>query len=100
MTVTSNPYTSNLLAVFDSRMRRLLGEDFTVVVSVPLMDPCARVQAWVACKKHKTHKIVDIPDDGFPSDEHMLKLAQSCEGCIAEHAAELPPTRWPEGAEL
>jgi hypothetical protein len=64
------------------------------------MDPAALIHGWVTCDRHETYKEIEADNDDMPSDDQLLKAAQSCEGCAAELAAILPPTRWPEGAEL
>ena len=82
-------------------LRRLLGENYFYCESVPMMDPSSSMITWVACRKHKTHKVLKTGlYSDLPADAEILAAAQACEGCIADAAAILPPTRWPEGAEL
>ena len=84
---------------FSLRVQRLLGDNFIFVIAAPGIDPGSLPIGWVGCKRHKTHKEIKFTGD-VPTDDELLSAAQSCEVCIAEIEATLPPTRWPEGAEL
>lgn len=92
--------TSNVL--YASRIRGLLGEEFIFGIAPPAVsDPYGKSRCWITCKRHRTYKIIDVSDElSFPTDEEIMKAAQSCYGCIEEQASLMPATRWPEGAEL
>ena len=69
---------------------------FTVTQSIE-MDGYG-IYLW--CKKHKKSMRVSFECDDVPSKESVLKAMAECSGCIADEAAKIPPTRFPEGAEL
>jgi hypothetical protein len=87
-------------AVWSAYVKRLLGDNHNFIMSCSQMDPASLNRGWVTCNKHETYKAVRFDGNHVPSDDELLKAAQSCEKCMEEIAAMLPPTRWPEGAEL
>lgn len=96
----NNSFSANCITTFNARISRLLGDNHRVVISASSVDVSAPLSGWVTCQRHKTYKMLEIPFDGFPSDEEIIKAAQKCEKCIEEYAQALPPSQWPEGAEL
>ena len=94
-------FTASELNSFLMHLERLLGDGYNFIVAPSGVDPVASIRVYVACKKHKTYKTLECDYyNSPPFDEEILAAARACEGCIAEAAAILPPTRWPEGAEL
>lgn len=95
--LTTAPCTQTAFSLY---VDRILPSGYKFVVSNgDMFDPQGVPTAWVYCEKHLTHKMVPLTD-GVASGDDILRAAQSCQECISEHAAELPPSRWPEGAEL
>lgn len=85
--------------------RYMLRTEGLEIYHVPpsVFDPSFSSRLAVRCQKHnKTIEFdTDEVNDSLPNIVVDAKRAlATCQTCIDETAAIMPPTRWPEGAEL
>lgn len=80
---------------------RVLGDNNRLIMSTPsAYDILGRITLFVTCDKHNTMAEVKYASSDKLADIELLKAAQSCKKCQEEQTVVLPPTKWPEGAEL
>lgn len=86
-----------------------------IVMVPPAIEPDSLLRVTAICEEHKQHfEIEGVSDELFSisSPEHDMLvekylhqrgeqiLYDKCTGCVSVRNAQMPPTRWPEGAEL
>lgn len=89
---------------FERIVLGLVGEGRRIIIaenSSPFINEMGFF-VYLTCDKHKTYAEVCHLSGGLDEISHadILAAAGKCADCIAERAAIMPPTRWPEGAEL
>ena len=84
----------------------------TLSVSMPMLTAGGDVDLlnspsglFVRCRRHDEWMRINLlisNDDVYNSAlyDAVIQAKQSCPKCIEEIQQQIPPTRWPEGAEL
>ena len=88
---------------FDRIVEKLVGSGRRIViVDAFITDPEGGYEVFLTCERHRTSAKVCRISGGIDeiSYSEIVRAAGECAPCAAELLAILPPTRWPEGAEL
>ena len=87
---------------FDRIVEKLVGSGRRIVIVDALMDPDGGYEVFLTCERHRTSAKVCHISGGIDEISHaeIVRAAGECAPCAAALLAILPPTRWPEGAEL
>ena len=106
MAVGKPDYITQAQLIFDRIVLGLVGEGRRVVItetggSGTFINEMG-FMAYLTCDKHKTWAEIGKLNPGLDEISHadIQAAANKCKQCIADAAAILPPTRFPEGAEL